>query len=69
VAQQTLGWSELLGMGIVTAAVLVVGLGVGWLIDDLAGTTPIFIMIGLALGIVGAVAYVVMKFRSYLNNS
>jgi F0F1-type ATP synthase assembly protein I len=68
VAQQTLGWSELLGMGI-TAAVLVVGLGVGWLIDDLAGTTPIFIMIGLALGIVGAVAYVVVKFRSYLNNS
>ena len=68
-AQQTLGWSELLGMGIVTAAVLVVGLGVGWLIDDLAGTTPVFILIGLALGIIGAVAYMVMKFRTYLNNN
>jgi F0F1-type ATP synthase assembly protein I len=69
VAQQTLGWPELLGMGIVTAAVLVAGLGIGWLIDDLAGTTPIFIMIGLALGIVGAVAYIVTKFRTYLNNN
>jgi F0F1-type ATP synthase assembly protein I len=68
VARETLGWSSLLGMGIVTAAVLVAGLGIGWLIDDLAGTTPIFIMVGLALGIVGAGSYIVTKFRTYLNS-
>lgn len=67
-ARETLGWSSLLGMGIVTAAVLVAGLGIGWLIDDLAGTTPIFIMVGLALGIVGAGSYIVTKFRTYLNS-
>jgi F0F1-type ATP synthase assembly protein I len=68
VAPETLGWSSLLGMGAVTAAILVAGLCVGWLLDSLVGTTPVFIMIGLALGIVGAGSYIVVKFRTYLNN-
>jgi hypothetical protein len=66
VAQESLGWSTLLGMGAATAAIVAAGLALGWLLDDLVGTTPIFIMIGLALGIVGAAAYVITKFRTYL---
>jgi F0F1-type ATP synthase assembly protein I len=56
-------------MGVATAAILVVGLGAGWLVDSLANTTPIFLMIGLALGIVGAGSFIVVKFRSYLSTT
>lgn len=61
-----MGWSTLLGMGIVIAAQFVVGLGLGWLIDSLANTTPIFLLIGLLLGIIGAITYTVVEFRKYL---
>ena len=61
-----LGWSELLNMGAVVAAVIVAGVGLGWLVDSLTGTTPIFLFLGLALGIGGAVRYTVVEFRKYL---
>lgn len=60
------GLQELLGMGLVVAAALAVGLGLGWLVDSLLNTVPIFIMVGLLLGIVGAVAHVVRQFRKFL---
>jgi F0F1-type ATP synthase assembly protein I len=63
---RSLGWSELLGMGAAIAAQLVVGLGLGWLVDSFADTTPIFLLVGLLLGIVGAVSYTVVEFRKYL---
>ena len=63
---ESLGWSALLGMGAVIAAQLVVGLALGWLVDSMANTTPVFLLIGLLLGIVGAVAYTVVEFRKYL---
>lgn len=59
-------WQSLLGMGAVIAALLVVGMALGWLVDSLANTTPIFIMVGLALGIAAAVTYTVVEFRQYL---
>ena len=62
------GWSTLLGMGAVIAAQLVAGLGLGWLVDSLANTKPIFLLIGLLLGIVGAISYTVVEFRKYLHN-
>ena len=62
------GWSTLLGMGVVIAAELVAGLTVGFLIDKAAGTTPIFLLVGLLLGIIGAVSYTVVEFRKYLKN-
>jgi hypothetical protein len=64
---QSLGWSELLGMGAAIAVLMVVGLGLGWLVDRLAGTTPIFLLMGLLLGIAGAVLYAVGEFRKYLH--
>lgn len=63
-----LGWSELLGMGSVIAVQLLVGLGLGALVDTLAGTSPIFLLVGLLLGIAGAVSYTVVEFRKYLKS-
>ena len=65
-AQSELGWSQLLNMGAVVAAAVVLGLGLGWLVDSIADTTPIFLFLGLALGIAGAVRYTVVEFRKYL---
>ena len=59
-------WSTYLGMGAVTAAQPAVGLLLGLLVDSLAGTAPVFLLIGLLVGIVGAVAYIVSKFRELL---
>jgi len=63
---RSLDWSALLGMGAVIAAELVAGLGLGWLVDSLAGTTPIFLLIGVLLGIAAAISYTVVEFRKYL---
>ena len=60
------GWSTLLGMGASIAAALVAGLAVGWVVDRLAGTTPVFMIVGLFLGVVAAVYYVIVSFRTYL---
>lgn len=65
---RSLGWPELLGMGAVIAAELVAGLGLGWLVDSLAGTGPVFLLIGLLLGIAAAITYTVVEFRKYLKN-
>jgi F0F1-type ATP synthase assembly protein I len=53
-------------MGLVTAALLVVGAGLGWLADASVGTTPIFLLVGILLGIAGAISYTVRQFRRYL---
>jgi len=68
VAAEPPGLSDLLGMGAVIAAQLLVGLGIGWLVDSLASTGPIFLLLGLLLGIVGAVAYTAAQFRKYLKS-
>jgi F0F1-type ATP synthase assembly protein I len=66
VPDESLGWSTLLGMGAVIAAQLVVGLGLGALVDSLANTTPVFLLVGLVLGIAGSISYTVVAFRKYL---
>jgi ATP synthase protein I len=65
---RSLGWSALLGMGAAIAAQLAAALGLGWLVDSLAGTTPVFLLIGVLLGIAAAVSYTVIEFRKYLKN-
>ena len=61
-----LGWSELLNLGVAIAAAILAGLGLGWLVDSLAGTTPIFLFLGLILGVAGAVRYTYLELRKYL---
>ncbi len=58
--------TTLLGLGAATAAIIVVGLGLGWLVDRVANTFPAFTMVGLALGIVGAGVYIYTKFKTFL---
>lgn len=67
-AREDLGWSSLLGMGAATAALLVVGLAAGWLVDRLLATSPIFLLVGLALGIVAAAIYTIAQFRRYMSD-
>lgn len=58
--------TTLLGLGAATAAILVVGLGLGWLVDRFLGTIPAFTLVGLALGIVGAGVYIYTNFTKFL---
>lgn len=58
--------SGLLSLGIVLALCLVSGLGLGWLLDALVGTFPVFLLVGLLLGIVAAGCYTVATFRKQL---
>jgi F0F1-type ATP synthase assembly protein I len=48
-----------------------VGLGVliGYLLDRVAGTTPLLVFVGLALGIVGAATGSYFLIRPYLANT
>jgi F0F1-type ATP synthase assembly protein I len=62
-----LGWSDLLGMGATTAAAIALGLVVGLLVDHLLNTAPVFLFVGLLVGVAGAVWYLVLKFRTYLS--
>jgi F0F1-type ATP synthase assembly protein I len=65
-APESASWSTLLGLGAVIGAALVVGMGAGWLVDSAAGTGPVFVVVGLAVGLVGGIAYAVRQFRQYL---
>jgi F0F1-type ATP synthase assembly protein I len=58
--------ATLLGLGAATAGILLVGLGLGWLVDQLMDTLPGFTLAGLALGIVGAGVYIYTKFMKFL---
>ncbi|CAN5857505.1 hypothetical protein BH18ACT7_BH18ACT7_10230 [soil metagenome] len=58
--------SSLLSLGIVLALCLVLGLGLGGLLDRAVGTSPVFLLVGLLLGIVAAGCYTVAMFRKQL---
>ncbi|HKR51405.1 MAG TPA: AtpZ/AtpI family protein [Pseudonocardiaceae bacterium] len=60
------GLSTLLGLGAAIAAILMAGLGIGWLVDELVNTRPAFTLGGLALGIVATCCYVYAKLNQYL---
>ncbi len=53
-------------LGLTVALSLVAGAGLGYLIDALAHTAPLFTLIGLAFGVVIAVASTVSTIRRYL---
>jgi F0F1-type ATP synthase assembly protein I len=60
------GLATLLGLGATIAAILVVGLGLGWLVDEVVHTRPAFTLAGLALGIVATCYYIYVKLNQYL---
>ncbi|MEO9110809.1 MAG: AtpZ/AtpI family protein [Jatrophihabitantaceae bacterium] len=65
-SSQGLRWSNLLSIGTGSALVLAAGLGLGWWVDGLLKTTPVFLLTGMVLGIVGAVAFAVVQIRTVL---
>ncbi|PZS16546.1 MAG: hypothetical protein DLM60_15315 [Pseudonocardiales bacterium] len=58
--------ATLLSLGAATAGILLVGLGLGWLADEVVGTLPAFTLVGLAVGIIGAGGYIYTKFTTFL---
>ncbi|MBV9313742.1 MAG: AtpZ/AtpI family protein [Pseudonocardia sp.] len=57
---------DLLGMGAAIAGCLVVGFGIGWLADSLAGTFPVLVLVGLLMGVVAACLYVYGQFKKFM---
>lgn len=62
-----LGWSSLLSLGAVSAFLIVLGFGLGWLADGLLHTSPILVLVGIAVGIGAAVCFTFVRIRSFLN--
>ncbi|HSZ31566.1 MAG TPA: hypothetical protein VK784_17625 [Pseudonocardiaceae bacterium] len=58
--------ATLLGLGVATAGILLLGLGIGWLVDQAVNTLPAFTLAGLALGIVGAGGYIYTQFTKFM---
>ncbi|MGH3438502.1 MAG: AtpZ/AtpI family protein [Sciscionella sp.] len=59
---------DFVALGSAIAGLIIVGLALGWLIDSLVHTFPVFALIGLGLGIVGACVYSYTKFRTFLKD-
>ncbi len=56
---------DLLSMGLTLATCVIVGFGLGWLLDLGIGSFPGFALAGLALGIVAAGVYFYKVFKRY----
>lgn len=66
--QQGPGAFELAGLGMMNVGCLLSGGALGWLIDSRLETTPVFILTGIAVGIVLGVIGSYQKVRKYLND-
>jgi F0F1-type ATP synthase assembly protein I len=62
----TLRGRDLVGLGGMLAGAVVLGLVVGLLLDHAAGTSPVFTLVGIALGIAAAVAAFWVRVRGAL---
>ena len=58
---------ELLTLGTSLAACVVGGGAIGWLVDRAAGTLPVFLLVGLGLGIVAGIVIAYRRIRPYLS--
>jgi hypothetical protein len=61
-------WFTLLGLGLTNALCLAIGLGIGWGIDDLLGTRPAFIFVGIVVGVGMGVAVTWAEMRKFLRD-
>ena len=55
-----------LTLGLRMATAIVVCGAIGYLLDDWLGTSPIFVLIGILLGVAAAVGQAVVTVRRYL---
>lgn len=56
---------DLLSMGMTMALCVVLGFGLGWLVDLAFGTFPGFFLAGLALGVAAACLYVYKLLKKF----
>ena len=57
---------DLIGLGGLLAGAVVAGLVVGYLVDEAAGTSPVFVLVGIGLGILAGCVGFVVKVRAAL---
>jgi F0F1-type ATP synthase assembly protein I len=57
---------ELIGVGSAIAGLIAGGMLLGWFVDTRVGTSPVFVLIGLAIGMIAACYYGYVKFRSFM---
>ena len=60
------GAVEFLTLGLTVAVTIVVCAALGYLVDRWLGTSPIFTLVGLVLGIAAAVMTAIARVRKYL---
>jgi F0F1-type ATP synthase assembly protein I len=57
---------DLIGLGGLLAGCVILGLVVGYLVDDAAGTEPVGVLVGIGLGILAGIVGFVVKVRAAL---
>jgi F0F1-type ATP synthase assembly protein I len=65
-ADKVLRGRDLIGLGGILVAGVVAGLVIGLLVDEALGTSPVFVLVCLALGIAGAAVEFWHKVRDAL---
>ena len=57
----------LLGLGLANACSLVAGMALGWFVDQRLGTAPVFVLVGMASGIVLGVFGTIVEIRRHID--
>ena len=57
---------SLIGIGSTVVVLVVGGVGLGWWLDSVWHTVPVFVFIGLALGMASAWIFAYAKLRKFL---
>jgi F0F1-type ATP synthase assembly protein I len=66
--QQPASPRELIGVGSAIAGLIAGGMLLGWFVDSRADTLPVFVLVGLAVGLVAACYYAYVKFRNFMRD-
>lgn len=59
---------ELVGVGSAIAGLIAGGMLLGWFVDSRADTLPVFVLLGLAAGMIAAGYYAYVKFRNFMRD-
>jgi Putative F0F1-ATPase subunit Ca2+/Mg2+ transporter len=59
---------DLVGLGSLLLGCLLVGLAVGWLVDDRLGAAPVFTLLGLAIGVAAGIWVSWLRIRLFLRS-
>lgn len=65
---QEFGAWQLVGLGGLAVGCVVAGLVLGWKADEWRGTSPVFVLLGIALGIVFAIVGSWIRIRTFLRD-